>query len=1113
MRSLASVPMARLVPGPTSAWGCLNQSDEEEEEDEPERYTNNEISMEDEEKSTLVDDTSSQKDDGETSLQEDDKSDKLKQRFIVETITMTTVTEQRIVSEVNDDETSSKGAEESKKGGILKGGKFWKNSIDKNTEKTVNYNDSLPGSKRSEEVNEANDGSTSALVEQSPSGTCSEPNQKEVSDSNTSENDAEPNAHDMASPQSTELTLTFKLGQHLLVANSLKPNSAMRQLFPSPRFVSPPPIEDVDGSESNKAIPPKQFLVTAESLKLFEEAKKSKMLGNINSKDSNQSFIAVMPPMSTGDDDLQNSGLLRTIERNTLRRSLVKYSYEYRNKRLSEKKKNENSLEERIRQLTCGIDDEEPQEEKKDEPKTEPEPSRSSPQGEESKEMEYLPHPGVQKTQEPALVPSNSSSGTGNSAYKKLTDIFSRKSNSPQVIEDINRNIKSENANLQCDLVLNSENFGNMYALNAQDQRTPFTNLKNFSQKLTATPDSKKQFLAPLTACVNSEDKERLAERYRCQPPGKESEYSLQDIEEGLRNFEPKKLGNQPDVIAETPQNETSNDELALFVQQDSGRMEKLKKRYSAADDKSDDDDDYGFNKRPLVKGVKSQYNTTAENPPPVQQAQCPPRYVCPNSKPVAATMAAAHHMSWPYYSQDGSDHKVRQQFYTIKQTDQSGNYAVYGTPQEYRTYTEVGNADYTEFKGQQKINYSVNQGQQQNIYATTNTFYRCHPVRFGGYSELSNYQFRHPPHSPPPMRRIMAASQPSPVPSDDCKIRVENRVFINRSNENYTSVTTDTSNRLKVGMPDGANVVLPPTDGMKAQETTFYRRTVPNVQNPCLQMKFSPMGYQQGVVPTASIRFSASCSPHTVTDEQNVIVDPQYATFQHPPTQNTVGVIRVEQGQQMIRVPVPYATGTPVQVHLMAGRLGRCESPQRPNSPQGAVKVPLPPYNQYFIPKGIQTGQQLLGTSTPLTVGVPLSSQPSLASQPATQSQPQPQIQSQSQPPVNPPVEIQTTDVMKTIDFEKQGKAIAEELQQRQKLALSRSLSQETNYQSKLPPTVVAPINTMVQQERGVPEGAASSSMQDCQSTQQQQQQQQQQPENGTVAPAGNTVYYTMNI
>lgn len=91
------------------------------------------------------------------------------------------------------------------------------------------------------------------------------------------------------------MMLTFKLGHHVLISNnSLRPNSAVRQLFPCSKPLAGR-TED-DGSVH-------QYLVTAESLKAFEEAKRAKLPGI----------------MQEGDDSIR-----KTIERNTLRRSLIR---------------------------------------------------------------------------------------------------------------------------------------------------------------------------------------------------------------------------------------------------------------------------------------------------------------------------------------------------------------------------------------------------------------------------------------------------------------------------------------------------------------------------------------------------------------------------------------------------------------------------------------------------------------------------------------------------------------------------------------------------------------------------------------------------------------------
>lgn len=139
--------------------------------------------------------------------------------------------------------------------------------------------------------------------------------------------------------------------------------------------------------------------------------------------------------------------------------------------------------------------------------------------------------------------------------------------------------------------------------------------------------DTRRQFLstlAPLTACVAGQ---RDDFSYYTLAPGERtsaassqgSEYSLGDIDAVLQTDDTKKVA--PDVIAGTPGQE--QDELAAFAQQDANRTERIKKRYNSdatasapnSDAGSDDDEqnDYGFNKRPTVKGIKQRFNSTNE--------------------------------------------------------------------------------------------------------------------------------------------------------------------------------------------------------------------------------------------------------------------------------------------------------------------------------------------------------------------------------------------------------------------------------------------------------------------------------------------------------------------
>lgn len=142
--------------------------------------------------------------------------------------------------------------------------------------------------------------------------------------------------------------------------------------------------------------------------------------------------------------------------------------------------------------------------------------------------------------------------------------------------------------------------------------------------------ESRRQFLStlvPLTACVAGQ---RDDFSYYTLAPGDRgstassqfSEYSLGDIEQALRDdIEVRKVA--PDVIAGTPGQES--DELAVFAQQEGPRTERLKKRYSAesstsapnsqapSDDEDDEQNDYGFNKRPSVRGIKPRFGSTNE--------------------------------------------------------------------------------------------------------------------------------------------------------------------------------------------------------------------------------------------------------------------------------------------------------------------------------------------------------------------------------------------------------------------------------------------------------------------------------------------------------------------
>lgn len=328
------------------------------------------------------------------------------------------------------------------------------------------------------------------------------------------------------------MMLTFKLGNHILISNnSLRPNSAVRQLFPAKNI----------GKEEDPTQP--QYLVTAESLRAFEEAKRAKL-----------------PQLLQGDDE----SIRKTIERNTLRRSLIRY--EPRSKKPSQK--TDNSLVERIKLLTCDVD----------EPPLEEE--RSSPTGEEStaKPTENTPlnnRINHDKSFSPSSSSTTSSNSSMSSTYKKITDLFGKK----EKASEMQNNAINESTNKQ-NLLHTAPDLGN----GSQEYIEPIS-------KLATTNEARKQFLsslAPLTACVGGTiNPDEFQYQYQlANNPGERisvasttgTEYSLEDIDEVLKNDEEgKKVA--PDVLVGTPSASESADELAMFVQQDAGRIERIKKR------------------------------------------------------------------------------------------------------------------------------------------------------------------------------------------------------------------------------------------------------------------------------------------------------------------------------------------------------------------------------------------------------------------------------------------------------------------------------------------------------------------------------------------------------
>lgn len=221
---------------------------------------------------------------------------------------------------------------------------------------------------------------------------------------------------------------------------------------------------------------------------------------------------------------------------------------------------------ERIKQLTCDVDDVAVQEAE-----------RASPPGEEARnspEMNHLSNKIVDKS----FSPSSSSTASSNSSsvsstYKKITDLFGKK----ERLDVAQNNAANEMAMKQSLL----PDLGNGHdAVDAV--HCPVAKMNS------TTSESRKQFLsslAPLTACVSAMG--NGDEHYYHHGIGERNsvassvgtEYSLEDIDEGLKNDDEEATRIAPDVLAGTPSASESGDELAMFVQQDASRIERIKKK------------------------------------------------------------------------------------------------------------------------------------------------------------------------------------------------------------------------------------------------------------------------------------------------------------------------------------------------------------------------------------------------------------------------------------------------------------------------------------------------------------------------------------------------------
>ncbi|XP_050309548.1 uncharacterized protein LOC126745652 isoform X2 [Anthonomus grandis grandis] len=729
------------------------------------------------------------------------------QSYILDTLSSTKVTQQYPSRPSSEDSRRSAANQGSPISGILKGGRLWKQqsieaNLAKNLELNTHSSDSVTSdeettNKRSVRFIETDEKEKRVSCDGAPESTSEE----EIRTQN--HQDKESNKQDIYGTSPTDaIDITLRFGNHLLIPseNSLKPNSAVRQLFSScTKSLATPQVIQIPEEEDSQ-----QYLVTSESLKAFEEAKRSKLPQIIQ----------------TGDID---EPIKRAIERNTLRRSLIRY--EPRNKR--QPYKNDNSLVERIKQLTCNVDDNNSanmsncnmQTEEISEIKPEgttahessiesgetPEDvldSRASPPGEESRVSPDVNTLSANKSNDKSFSPSSSSSASSSSSMSINQQNYNRirklSNASEQVlmldlkrvdaVPDIQNNFRRDTKPLPDIGGPHNHDISDIpHRVTANPPDLPGHCLvANRMSSSSNTSESRRQFLSsltPLAACVsmggvshNDDYYYHLSNHHpHLNQPGERvsvassgTEYSLEDIEEGLNKTEEEEQKRiAPDVLAGTPSASESGDELAMFVQQDAGRIERIKKKYLPMeqqqqlqiqlqqqqqqqqqqqgqnqphkdnkhnDDEDDEHDDYGFNRRPSVRGIKPRFSTTTEILQQIQNQLQPPA-------PPATRVA------WPYYSESDSNAKQK----NINQ----GNYAYInvgeeviksrGYPPQYRQQTTPAGHDeslYQNCANQMCVSREMYQRTNANVYVRTNN--EC-------YQSLPRQRTGRP-HSPPPM-------------------------------------------------------------------------------------------------------------------------------------------------------------------------------------------------------------------------------------------------------------------------------------------------------------------------------------------------------------------------
>ncbi|XP_045510067.1 uncharacterized protein LOC123705367 isoform X2 [Colias croceus] len=534
-----------------------------------------------------------------------------------------------------------------RRAGILKGGRLWK-SLD-NDKDSSEQNDDQRSTTASDE-----DGSVTPrsvrFVERA----------KEQEDEDKQKTATEQTQTMDETTQKDNTTAAHRLETPLILTlNAPKSNSAVQQLFNSNR--PPPP-----------AIEPQ--LITSETLRAWD---------------------AGVRPKS------EETAVRRVAERNALRCSLLRS--EARKKQ--QPKQEGASLAERIRLLTCDVEDE-PEE-------------RSSPAGSSvdkfsnSDKSSDKSFNGVDKSNEKAF-------GSGSSS--------------------------SSSSTLSAPVPTRRPDLGDVH----QEPHKP-------------RPEPRRQFLstlAPLTACVGNAHHEG----FYYVPPGNTTSNTELDIHE--TNDAP-----APDVVAGTP-GATDDDSLAAFARASAPRTERLRQRYgqeSQPVSSDDEHDDYGFHRRPAVRGiaVKQQLGASDDMLQQMQNELQPTPSSTPMQMPShACQRTTSANYAWPYYSE--ANLNSRPQSRASVNTNWSTKSSDYVTgrqcsttpvPQQHTDacYAHAQNmATYTHYQQHRQ------QQQQENMYRNCSLYANigCSDSSQELYSSQTSSEQTSPvrsrcrrPESPPPIR------------------------------------------------------------------------------------------------------------------------------------------------------------------------------------------------------------------------------------------------------------------------------------------------------------------------------------------------------------------------